>query len=135
MIARYGAKVVYEGSDKTIRQPNLSSANEAPGVIATDLEINLEKGRVAQVFDLAPRFMVSPLGLVPKPARGFRRIHHLSTPPRRSVNGHSPTHYGHLKYALFDEALVQLQKTGPGAILVKRDLADTFRHIPIYPSD
>ena len=135
LIARYGAKVGYEGPDQAIRRPNLASANEAPGVTDGDLKRNRERGKVAVVHSLGPRFVVSPLALVPKPAGGFRRIHHLSTPPRRSVNDHIPSQYGHLKYALFNEALAQVQKAGPGAIMVKRDLADAFRHIPIHPSD
>lgn len=134
-IARYRARVGYEGPDQTIRRPNLSSANDAPMVIDEDLKVNREKGRVADVQSLGARYIVSPLGLVPKPAGCFRRIHHLSTPPKRSVNDHIPIRYGHLKYALFNEALDQVRKAGPGAILVKRDLADAFRHIPIHPSD
>ena len=51
------------------------------------------------------------------------------------MNDHIPCHYGHLRYALFEEALDHVRKVGKGAILVKRDLADAFRHIPIHPSD
>ena len=134
-IATYGAKVGYEGPVQAIRRPNLLSAKEAPEVIDGDLQLNLMKGRVAEVHRLSSRYIISPLGLVPKPSGGYRRIHHLSTPPRKSVNDHIPTAYGQLKYALFNEAIDQVRAAGRGAILIKRDLADAFRHIPIHPAD
>lgn len=79
-IAIYSAKIGYEGPAQAIRQPNLVSAREAPLVIDRDLEVNLQKARVAKVQHWRPQFIVSPLGLVPKPSGGYRRIHHLSTP-------------------------------------------------------
>ena len=135
LLARYGARVGYEGPAQHIRQPNLSSAKEAPGVIDEDLALNLQRGRVAEMVELRPPSIVSPLGLVPKPSGGFRRIHHLSSPAKQSVNDHIPSHYGNLRYSLFNDALNQVRTAGPGAILVKRDLADAFRHIPIHPAD
>ena len=135
LLARYGARVGYEGPAQHIRQPNLSSAKEAPGVIDEDLALNLQRGRVAEMIELRPPSIVSPLGLVPKPSGGFRRIHHLSSPAKHSVNDHIPSHYGNLRYSLFNDALDQVRTAGPGAILVKRDLADAFRHIPIHPAD
>ena len=134
-IASYGAKVGYEGPAQFIRQQNLASAKDAPGVIDEDLELNLQKGRVVETPEPGPKSIISPLGLVPKPSGGFRRIHHLSSPPQHSVNDHIPCHYGQLKYARFDDALDHVRVAGPGAIMVKRDLADAFRHIPIHPAD
>lgn len=81
-IARYGAKVGYEGPAQAIRRPNLVSAREAPDIIDADLRLKLQKGRVAEIQVLGTEFIISPLGLVPKPAGGYRRIHHLSAPPK-----------------------------------------------------
>ena len=135
MIAWYGARVGYEGPAQVICRPNLVSAREAPGVIEADLELNLQKGRVAEIQELGSPSIVSPLGLVPKPSGGFRRIHHLSSPASHSVNDFIPSHYGRLRYSLFSDALGQVRTAGVGAILIKRDLADAFRHIPIHPAD
>ena len=96
-----------------------------------DLAVNLRKGRVAELLKQSVQSIVSPLGLVPKPSGGFHRIQHLPSPPRHSVNDHIPTIYGQLKYAQFEDALDHLHRAGQGAILVKGDLADAFRHIPI----
>ena len=83
------------------------------------------------------RFIFSPLGLVPKTgqANTWRRIHRLSFPPGRSVNDHIPPDWGTLEYASFDEAVTMVVATGQGAILIKRDLADAFSHIPVAPED
>lgn len=80
------------------------------------------------------RFISSPLGLVPKTGSNTSyRIHHLSFPPGKSVNDYIPPGWGSLEYTSFDEAVAMVAAAGHGAILVKRDLADAFRHIPVAP--
>jgi hypothetical protein len=80
-------------------------------------------------------FLCSPLGLVPKGSGGWRRIHHLSYPRGSSVNDHIPAEWAALEYATVDQAIALVAKQGSGALLVKRDLQDAFRHIPIAPQD
>jgi hypothetical protein len=72
---------------------------------------------------------------VPKPDNGWRRIHDLSYPRDLSVNDNIPEPWATLEYTTFDEAINALLLVGKGAILVKRDLSDAFRHIPIAESD
>ena len=81
------------------------------------------------------QFVCSPLGLVPKHDGGWRRIHDLSYPYGNSVNDGIPQDWGTLEYTTFDDAVVILLRQGPGALLVKRDLKDAFRHIPVAISD
>ncbi len=81
------------------------------------------------------RYIASPLGLIPKHDGGWRRIHDLSCPKGHSVNDFIPKEWGSLEYATFDEATEALLAQGQGAILVKKDLANAFRHIPIASSD
>ena len=83
----------------------------------------------------APPFISSPLGLVPKSDGGWRRIHDLSFPRGKSVNDGIPEPFGALEYASLDEAIAALLAIGIGAILVKRDLSDAFRHVPVASSD
>ena len=86
-------------------------------------------------------FISSPLGLVPKADGGWRRIHDLSYPRATakrtvtSVNAYIPEDWGTLEYATFDEAVQALIHQGRGAILVKRDLAEAFRHMPVAEAD
>lgn len=114
---------------------NLSSATDAPDIISQDLENQIKHDRVSQVDILSAHFISSPLGLVPKPNGGWRRIHHLSHPRGSSVNCNIPEEFGTLKYITFDEAIAMLLKVGPNAVFVKQDLADAFRHIPVSASD
>lgn len=134
-ISRYGAKVGYKGPEQRIRRPNLVSAKDSRSVINVDLQLNLQQGQVVEILGRGPMVFISPLSLVPKPSGGYRHIHHLSAPPKLSVNDHISSKYGQLKYALFNEALNHIRQAGNGAILVKRDHADAFRHILIQPSD
>jgi hypothetical protein len=83
----------------------------------------------------ATHFICSPLGLVPKGSGGWRRIHHLSYPRGSSVNDHIPAEWAALEYATVDQAIALVAAQGPGAVLIKRDLQDAFRHIPIAPQD
>jgi hypothetical protein len=73
--------------------------------------------------------------LVPKSDGTWRRIPHLSRPAGNLVNNHIPSEYGALKYSTFHQALDLVRTAGPGSILIKRDLANAFRHIPVSPED
>ena len=81
------------------------------------------------------RFISSPLGLAPKPNGGWRRIHHLSHPAGRSVNDYIPQQWGSLEYPTIDDAIAKIRYHGQGCVLVKRDFADAFRHIPVAKGD
>ena len=80
-------------------------------------------------------FVSSPLGLVPKHDGGWRRIHDLSHPAGSSVNDFILRAHGALEYTAFDDAVDALIAQGRGALLVKKDLSDAFRHIPIAMND
>jgi len=95
IIIRYGVKIGYTGPlDQQIICGNLSSSTA-------------EAGRVQRVPKPTPteQFICSPLGLVPKADGIWRRIHHLSVPVGNSVNDHTPSEWGALEYATFDQAL------------------------------
>ena len=134
-IIRYGARLGYAGPKQKILSDNLSSANDAPTVLSEDLQHQIRQGRVTKLDVLPEHFISSPLGLEPKPNGKWRRIHHLSHPRGRSVNCHIPIDYGSLEYTSVDEAIAALLKIGKGAILIKRDLSDAFRHIPVSSMD
>lgn len=108
---------------------------QAPEVLAKDLQNQLQARRITKVTSVPPRLISSPLGLVPKSGGGWRRIHHLSFPTGLSVNDFIPADFGALEYVPFDEAIEVITTVGNGAVLVKRDLAEAFRHVPIATSD
>lgn len=125
----YGALVGYEGPETLIISKNLSSALLDPITINTKLRDDLDLGRVEIVTGDRP-FICSPLGLVPKPG-GWRRIHHLSHPPSHSVNHHIPEKSSELKYTKFEEVLDMVRKGGRSSFILKRDVKDAFRNIPV----
>ena len=88
-------------------------------------------GRVEKVTGDRP-FICSPLGLVPKPG-GWRRIHHLSYPRHHSVNHHIPEKCAEFKYRKFEEVLEMVREGGRSSVILKRDVKDAFRNIPLAP--
>ena len=135
-ILRKGAKIGYRGPPLAHRNTNHPSAVTAPDILTADLQKQLQHHRVVQVKPQdEPLYVCSPLGLVPKHDGGWRRIHDLSFPHGNSINDGIPHDWGTLEYATFDEAVDALLQQGRGALFVKRDLKDAFRHIPISLSD
>ena len=134
-IIQSGARIGYMGPDQHILSENLSSATEDPTTLTKDLEKQIANDRVTPIATPWKSFISSPLGLVPKPDGGWRRIHHLSFPKGLSVNCHIPEEWGSLEYTTFDKAIEAVLRCGPGAVMIKKDLADAFRHIPVAEAD
>jgi hypothetical protein len=145
-IITYGARVGYEGprhGRNPVVYDNLSTAALEPTLLRTDLEKQLEANRLKtyeSLHSLPNGYIASPLGLTDKSDGSKRRIHHLSFPskyPAESVNGNIPEEYGTLRYSTMDDVVAILSRPpyGVGSILVKRDLEDAFRHIPVSPWD
>ena len=86
---------------------------------------------------LIPFVHVSPLGLVPKshqPNR-FRMIVDLSFPKGRSVNDGISKVLASISYASVDDAVHYILTLGRGAQLVKLDLRNAYRIVPVHPQD
>ena len=80
---------------------------------------------------------VSPMGLVPKshqPNR-FRLIVDLSHPTGSSVNDGISSNLCSLHYASVDEAVRIIKHLGRNTQLVKLDIKDAYRIIPVHPAD
>ena len=134
-IIRHGARIGHTGPKQLIISPNLPSANDSFETLEKDLQEQKAHHRLMPVPTPGERFICSPLRLVPKSTNAWRRIHHLSFPPGRSVNDYIPPDWGTSEYTSFDDAVAMVAAAGQGAILIKRDLADAFRHIPVAPED
>jgi hypothetical protein len=129
-ILTFGARIGYTGSQKLMLSKNLTSADEDPATITTQLRKDLDLQRVSTHSGASP-FYSSPLGLVPKADGGWRRIHHLSYPYGDSVNDWIPEPYGNMAYTTIEDVFELVRRAGPGALLVKKDLKDGFRVIPV----
>lgn len=136
MLLRFGCLLGYQGPDAFILSTNLPSALIDPTVIDDKLANELSAGRVVEVNDLTPPFISSPLGLVPKHDAGFWKIHHLSYPPGRSVNDFTAfiaNEASSLSYTSLHITLDKVFIAGRHSILIKRDVRDAFRNIPVAP--
>ena len=85
LVLQFGCLLGYTGPPTQILSNNLASALLDPQIITEKLRDDLSSGRVIPATQSYP-FISSPLGLVPKPNGGLRRIHHLSHPQGSSVN-------------------------------------------------
>ena len=80
---------------------------------------------------------ISPIGLVPKghTTGKWRVIVDLSSPMGCSVNDGIDADLCSLRYASLDDALKLISRLGPGTQLVKMDLKDAYRMVPVHPDD
>jgi hypothetical protein len=129
-ILAFGTLIGYEGPEVLILSENLESAQINVDIITDILENDLILHRVLLLNHPSKPFICSSLGLTPKPDGGWRRIHHLSHPPGRSVNDFIPES-GELKYTTFQEILDMVIEQGRHCIIVKRDIRDAFRNVPV----
>lgn len=103
--------------------------------IAAEVEAGRLLGPVPHL--LAATVHVSPIGLVPiaHQAGKWRMIMDLSSPAGRSVNdGISPV-LSSLVYASVDDAVRCILRLGLNAELVKLDLKDAYRLVPVHSDD
>ena len=120
----------YEGPKQLILSKNLASSEINRPFITNQIESDLFKRRIRPTSSSYP-FISSPLGIVPKSNGGFRRIHHLSYPKDRSVNDFIRKEYGVLSYVILDEILQMVVQAGRGCSIMKRDIREAFRMVPI----
>ncbi len=133
MVLRFGAKLEYKGPDAFILSDNLASALEDPTIIEKKLHEDLTSGRVTPVHRPSRLFICSSLGLVPNHDGRWRRIYHLSHPHGESVNDYIPDGIGEMRYTPFQEVLQLAINTGRHCVIMKRDVKDAFRNVPVAP--
>ena len=134
MILRFGVELGYEGSlNAFILSDNLASTLKDLAIIEKKLQEDLAPGCVSVVQQPRLRFICSSLGLVPKYDGGWRRIHHLSHHFRKLMNDYIPDRAGEVRYSCFQEVLQLVTNTGRQWIILKRDVKDAFRNVPVAP--
>ena len=118
---------------------NHPSASANPIVVSDYIQTEREEGRLVGPLDnaLCPLVQVSPIGLVPKSHQSgrWRMIVDLSYPPSRSVNDGIAKEPSSMSYASVDDAVECIQRLGPGTELIKVDLKNAYRIIPVHPQD
>ena len=105
-------------------------------IIEEYLARELSLGRMV-TQDSHEGIQISPLGIIPKKNKPgkYRLIVDLSSPPGVSVNdGIAPT-FSSVCYPTVDNLASLVVSKGKGAYLVKADIKEAYRNIPIHPDD
>ena len=130
----------FDGERTTIISDNWKSAVDHPEVITEYLAKEVAAAHKAGPFTQLPfsDFVGSPMGVVAKkhsfPVK-YRIIYDLSWPPQDSVKNHIDSDAFRCFYGSFDDAVALIVKHGMGAMSVKLDLADAFKHILVRSQD
>lgn len=133
LILCFGALLGYTGPECYRLADNLRSAIIDPAIIDNNLVRELDLHRIERISkDIFP-LILSPLGLASKNTGGFRHIHHLSFPHGTSVNDFIPDGVASLKYTTFRDILKLVIAAGRHCTIIKRDIIDAFRNIPVAP--
>ena len=133
MIFCFGAQFGYKGTNAFILLKNLALALADTGIIDKKLAEDVRCRRVEEVTNPILLFISSPLGLVPKHDGGWRKIHHFSHPVGRSVNDYIPNGAEEIRYTQFQDVLQMIIWAGRNCIILKRDVKDAFRNVPVAP--
>jgi len=127
-ILKFGCQIGADLEIELLSQKNQASTAANTVLISEKISADLDIGRIAMATSPV---MSSPLGLVPKADGGWRRIHNLSSPSGRSVNDSIPIAFATLQYSTVDQVLQHVIHAGRSCIIVKRDIKDAFRNIPL----
>lgn len=133
-ILTHGATLGYEGPKQLLISRNLPIDPSDYEVLDSKAAADLLAGLIVQTTPEHP-CIISPLGVVPKGDGGRRRIHHLSHPEGESVNDFIPPEYASISYVTFDAVVADVLKAGRGCTIVKRDIRDAFRMVPVAADD
>ena len=133
-ILNFGALIGYEAQPQLLVSKNLFSAFENPQITTTKLNEDLALRRVVRATPIMP-FISSPLDLVAKHDGGWRRIHYLSFPDNHSVNNCIPKTHSSIEYITIDAVFKLITNAGKECLIIKRDIKDAFRNIPVSPTN
>ena len=121
------------------RNANHPSARNDKTIVDERITAELAAGQLLGPIpsQLRPLVHTSPLGLVPKAhhSNKWRMICDLSSPIGHSVNDGISPDLCSLHYAKVDDAVDIIRKLGRGTQLVKLDIKDAYRMVPVHPAD
>ena len=84
-----------------------------------------------------PGTQISPLGVIPKKNKPgkWRLIMDLSSPPGVSVNDGISSELSSVRYTSLDHLASLVLSLGTGCLLVKADIQEAYRIVPVHPHD
>ena len=136
-----GFRIGFDRNSSQLRSTprNHPSAAANPQIVSDYIEAEVAAGRLVGPLPESMGALVktSPIGLIPKPHQPgkWRMIVDLSFPFNHSVNTGISEELSSITYARVDDAVAQILQLGPGTMLVKLDLKNAYRIIPVHPQD
>ncbi len=119
----------------------LRKTKENPSVVQAYIDVEKEAGRLLPVQPKhhlpQSKCQISPFGVIPKryqPGK-WRLIIDLSSPEDASVNDGIDARLCSLDYPTVHDAAKIVRELGKGALLVKLDLKNAYRVVPVNPQD
>ena len=134
---RHGFKVGYEGNHSSVFSSNAKTIVDNPLAAKEKLDAELKLGRISGPFKNPPfkNFKSTPLALRQKTNGNYRLLHNLSFPYNDdSVNLCIDQKHVKVTYASVADA-TSIILSMPGCYLLKSDIKDAFRLLPIHPAD
>ena len=116
---------------------NLQSSNTQVISEYLDREVSLLRMWKFPRHSSPPGIQISPLGVIPKKNKPgkWRLIVDLSSPSGFSVNDGISKELSSLHYTSVDHLATLVASVGRGALLVKADIKEAYRSIPVHPHD
>ena len=135
-----GFRIGFDRHSVTLHSPvrNHPSARENRDQVRGYIEAERNAGRLVGPLQQPGLALLhtSPIGLVPKSEPNqWRMIVDLSFPGGHSVNDGISCELSSLSYASVDDAVQNILRLGKDAQLVKLDLKQAYRNIPVHPQD
>ena len=128
-----------QSSQLSSRGSNHPSATVNQNQVDERIAAELAAGRLLGLLpmQLTHNVHVSPMGLIPKPHQPnkFRLIVDLSHPAGHSVNDGILPRLCSLQYASVDMAVDMIKQLGKGTQMVKLDIKEAYRIVPVHPAD
>ena len=114
---------------------NLSTKN--PDVIISYLEREVQLGRMSRHIARPQGIHLSPIGAISKKHKPgkWRLIMDLSFLAGSSVNDGISSKWSSISYVSIDFLLSLVLEAGKGSTLVKADIKEAYRMLPIHPED
>ena len=136
---RHGFRVGYNFNSTCHHvQGNMKSAGKNPQVIQDYLDTELKEGRIIGPLDPEeyPFIHTNRFGVIPKSTPGkWRLIVDLSSPEGGSVNDGIRDSWCSLSYVSVTDAIRGITLYGRGALMIKVDIRNAYRVVPIHPDD
>ena len=126
------------------RRQHVSSASnnlhiDVPEIVTEYLQREVLLGRMWKIpLPILPRGVhISPMGVIPKKNKPgkWRLIVDLSSPEGSSINDGVDVDRSSLSYASVDHLAALVVSSGRGCFLVKADIKEAYRMVPVLPQD